>query len=84
MKLRLLKDILAVEVIKTKLSDTIIIDAEMSVDKGIVKHVGEDCHEVSVGDIVYFSHRVGQGFMHDGQDLLVMRENELMGVETKD
>lgn len=84
MELKLLKDILAVKVLETKLSDTIIIDAEMSIEKGEVMHVGEKCTEVKKGDIVYFSHRVGQGFKYGDEDLLVMHEAELMGVEEKE
>lgn len=46
--------------------------------KGVIKTVGEQCSFAKVGDQVLFSKETGIPITIDGEELLLMRESELM------
>jgi chaperonin GroES len=52
---------------------------------GVVEAMGPLCKgHVAVGDFVYFSPHAGQGVMFDGQEYIMMREQEILAVAEKE
>ena len=47
---------------------------------GVVTAVGADAVDIKVGDRVLFGDAIGQDFRWEGEDLLVMREEHILGV----
>ena len=47
---------------------------------GIVLSAGSNATETKVGDRVVFGDNIGQDFKWEGEDLLVMREEHVLGV----
>jgi co-chaperonin GroES (HSP10) len=47
---------------------------------GVVVKAGSDATETKVGDKIVFGGFVGQDFKWEGEDLLVMREEHVLGV----
>lgn len=48
---------------------------------GVVMHAGPDVTDATVGKVVHFGDFVGQELRWAGEDLLVMREEHIIGVE---
>jgi co-chaperonin GroES (HSP10) len=52
--------------------------------EGVVVSVGEKCEVLKVGDRVAWSKFVGIGFEYDNQELVLMLEDEVIGVIPKE
>ena len=50
---------------------------------GIVEKVGPGVDDIHVGDTVVFGDNIGQSFQWQGEDLLVMRAEHVLGVMDK-
>lgn len=81
--LNLMSDYVAIKTIEqeTKVGSIIVPNKEFQINKGEVVHKSTGCETVEVGDVVYFSFRVGQEFEYGDDTLLAMHEDELFGYE---
>jgi chaperonin GroES len=48
--------------------------------KGEVKAVGKDVEEVKVGDLILFDKYAGSKINIDGDDYLIVKEDEILGI----
>jgi len=47
---------------------------------GIIVAAGPKCQTVKEGDVVLFAKYAGSEFSMDGEDLIIMREDDILGV----
>lgn len=79
MKIRPLQNALVVRPDVEK-HELFILLRQKKAGTGIIVFAGPDCIETKVGDKIIFGDRIGEEVNWEGEDMLVMREEHILGV----